>query len=111
MNIVSCSFGKDSTAMVLHMLESGIPIDKLVFFDTLWEFPEMYEHIEKVLVYTGLKLEIVYPERHFLYMMTAMPVRNNAYREKNIESWREIRTDRFEGIRYGYGWPTFGRRW
>ena len=46
-----CSFsgGKDSTAMLLRMIELGTyPIDEVIFCDTSVEFPEMYDHIKKV---------------------------------------------------------------
>ena len=48
MNIVSFSGGKDSTAMLLMMLEKGIDIGRVVCVDTTKEFPEMYRHIEAV---------------------------------------------------------------
>lgn len=48
MNVVQFSGGKDSTCMLLMMLEKGIPVDKIVFCDTGKEFPQMYEHISKV---------------------------------------------------------------
>jgi 3'-phosphoadenosine 5'-phosphosulfate sulfotransferase (PAPS reductase)/FAD synthetase len=47
-HIVSFSGGKDSTAMLLRMLELKMPIDKVVFADTTLEFPEMYEWINKI---------------------------------------------------------------
>ena len=47
MNIVSFSGGKDSTAMLLMMIEKGMKIDKVIFCDTGAEFPQMYEHIKK----------------------------------------------------------------
>lgn len=50
-HIVSFSGGKDSTAMLLMMLEKEMQIDDIVFMDTGVEFPEMYEHIEKVETY------------------------------------------------------------
>lgn len=46
--IVSFSGGKDSTAMLLRLLELGEQIDEVVFCDTYKEFPQMYEHIQKV---------------------------------------------------------------
>ena len=46
--IASFSGGKDSTAMVLHMLELGEQLDEVIFCDTYMEFPEMYEHVRKV---------------------------------------------------------------
>ena len=47
-NIVSLSGGKDSTAMLLMMIEKKEPIHHIVFFDTGWEFPEMISHIDKL---------------------------------------------------------------
>ena len=42
--IVSFSGSKDSTAMLLHLLELGEPVDEVLFCDTTVEFPEMYTH-------------------------------------------------------------------
>ncbi len=47
-NVVSFSGGKDSTAMLLKMIEEKIDIDCVLFCDTGLEFPQMYEHIDKV---------------------------------------------------------------
>jgi len=48
-NIVSFSGGKDSTAMLLMMIEKGIQINEVVYADVVGaEFEEMYKHIEKV---------------------------------------------------------------
>ncbi len=55
-NIVSLSGGKDSTAMLLMLLERGEPVADVVFFDTGWEFPAMYEHLEQLEAFTGLKI-------------------------------------------------------
>ena len=52
-HIVSFSGGKDSTAMLLMMMEKNLPIDEIIFCDTGKEFPQMYEHIEKVQKYIG----------------------------------------------------------
>lgn len=60
MNVVSFSGGKDSTAMLLMMLEKGITVDRIICVDTTKEFPYMYEHIEKVqAMIEPLKIEIV----------------------------------------------------
>jgi 3'-phosphoadenosine 5'-phosphosulfate sulfotransferase (PAPS reductase)/FAD synthetase len=42
------SGGQDSTAMTLRLLEFGYPVDYIVFSDTLLEFDEMYEYIDKL---------------------------------------------------------------
>jgi len=48
-HIVSFSGGKDSTAMLLMMIERGMQIDDIVYFDCGdWEFPQMHEHIRQV---------------------------------------------------------------
>ena len=45
-----CSFsgGKDSTAMLLRLLEEGMPVDIILFCDTGLEFPQLYRHVDKV---------------------------------------------------------------
>jgi len=40
--IVCFSGGKDSTAMLIRMIEKKIEFDEVVFSDTELEFPEMY---------------------------------------------------------------------
>lgn len=66
-HIVQFSGGKDSTAMLLMMLEKGMQIDEIIFCDTGKEFPEMYEHIKKVEQYIGRKITILKAEKSFDY--------------------------------------------
>lgn len=40
--VASCSFGKDSLAMVLRILEENLPLDEVVFFNTGMEFDSIY---------------------------------------------------------------------
>ncbi|MCI9039049.1 MAG: phosphoadenosine phosphosulfate reductase family protein [Clostridia bacterium] len=53
-HIVSYSGGKDSTTMLLKMIEKNMPIDEVVFCkimatkDSGAEYPEMYEYLDKV---------------------------------------------------------------
>ena len=56
-NVISFSGGKDSTAMVIEMLERNEKIHSIVFVDTGFEFPEMYSHIDKFEKYIGIKIE------------------------------------------------------
>lgn len=58
-NIVMFSGGKDSTALLLMMIEKNMPVDEIVFFDTGWEFPAMIEHIKKVEKYINRKITIL----------------------------------------------------
>lgn len=60
-NVVSLSGGKDSTAMLLQMLERGEDIADIVFFDGGWEFPQMHEHLEKLERFIGHKITRLRP--------------------------------------------------
>ena len=48
-HIVQLSGGKDSTAMLLMMLERGMPVDEILFCDTGVEFPAMALHLHLAL--------------------------------------------------------------
>jgi len=64
-NVISLSGGKDSTAMLLMMLEKKIKVDHIVFFDTGWEFPEMIKHINQLEKYLGKEIIRLKPKRSF----------------------------------------------
>lgn len=63
--VLNLSGGKDSIAKGLKFCEEGIPIHGAIFFDTGWEFPEIYETIEKFEKYTGVKIVRLKPKRGF----------------------------------------------
>ena len=67
--IVSLSGGKDSTAMLLMMMEKGEQIDDIVFFDWGMEFPQMYEHLEKLERYIGRLIIRLYPPKSYEFYM------------------------------------------
>ena len=46
--IISLSGGKDSSAMLLRMIELKYPIDEIIFCDTQLEYPEMYNWIKQI---------------------------------------------------------------
>ena len=46
--IASVSFGKDSLAMLLRLLEENYPLDYVVFYDTGMEFQAIYNNEAKV---------------------------------------------------------------
>ena len=69
-NIVSLSGGKDSTAMLLMMLEKKIKVDHIVFFDTGWEFPEMIKHINKLEKHIGREIMRLKSKRSFKELFT-----------------------------------------
>jgi 3'-phosphoadenosine 5'-phosphosulfate sulfotransferase (PAPS reductase)/FAD synthetase len=68
-HIVSFSGGKDSTAMLLMMMDRNMQIDEIIFCDTTMEFPEMYEHIDKVEKYIGRKITRIMPKHSFEYYL------------------------------------------
>lgn len=61
-HIVSLSGGKDSTAMLIKMIEMGMVIDDIVFINVMAtptmgaEFPEMYDYLDKLEDYIGRKI-------------------------------------------------------
>lgn len=63
--IVNFSGGKDSTAMLLRMIELEEKIDYIVFADTGFEFPSLYEYIKKIESHIGRKITILKPEKSF----------------------------------------------
>lgn len=93
-HIVQFSGGKDSTAMLLMMLERNMPIDEIIFCDTGKEFPQMYEHIAKVEGYIGRKVTVLKAEHSFDYYFA--------------EYTRT--TGKHAGVK-GHGWPSMQIRW
>lgn len=70
-SMVQFSGGKDSTAMLLLMIEKGMDIDEVVFFDTGWEFESVYRNIhehEQMLKRLGIKFTILKSEKSFDYL-------------------------------------------
>ncbi|WP_321404531.1 phosphoadenosine phosphosulfate reductase family protein [Maridesulfovibrio sp.] len=136
-NVVSFSGGKDSTALLLMMLEKGIPVHSAVFFDTGWEFPLMCEHIDRLEKYTGLKIQRVKPKTPFPVLMMEREIVSREVRVEKIgpapppqeldyddgddfrfdyECWEldpfEYKKTKIgEVYRIGYGWPSPLRRW
>lgn len=98
--VASFSGGKDSTAMVLHMIEIGGQIDEVIFCDTTMEFPAMLRHVEKVkgvIESAGIKFTTLRPKHDFEYYLTTH------------EPKRKPDSD-FYGMS-GYGWPGVFSRW
>lgn len=79
--IVSFSGGKDSTAMLLMMLEKNMPVHSVLWFDTERDFPETTEHIQKVIKDTEVRFQTV---RHwagfdFLQMRYGVPHKSGGW--------------------------------
>lgn len=94
MNVVSFSGGKDSTALLLMMLERGIPVDDIVCCDTGKEFPQMYEHWKKVEQYIGRKITILKADKGYDYWM-----------------FDHVKTKGSRKGEKGYGWANMLCRW
>ncbi len=69
--IASVSFGKDSLAMLLNLIDKGYKLDEVVFYDTGMEFQAIYDIRDEVKIiletinikYTELKPEIHFTEK------------------------------------------------
>lgn len=92
--IVNLSGGKDSTAMLLMMLERGEPISEVVYVDLGWDFPAMKDHIDKLQSDTGLP---------FVRLDIAEQIRYN-FAERLVNSTKVPPHN-------GYGWAWPGCRW
>lgn len=89
-HVVNFSGGKDSTAMLLHMVELDMPIDEIIFCDTTAEFPQMYEHVDKVEAYIGRPITRLRREHSWEYMLLHHVKKNGTV---------------------GYSFPDFRNRW
>jgi len=70
--IVSISFGKDSLAMLLRLLEENKPIDEVVFFDTGMEFACIYHimmQVSSILSAKGIPFTRLKADKSFMHMM------------------------------------------
>ena len=92
--IVSFSGGKDSTAMLLLLIEKEYPIDEIIMCDTGKEFDDMYKHIDKVKSMIDMPITILKSEKSFEYYM-----------------FDHIKTKGKNKGTKGYSWPDFRNRW
>lgn len=101
--VASCSFGKDSLAMVLRLLEENKPLDEVIFFDTGMEFDSIYRNRDRI-KYLLFEKHIRYTELHsknnFLFDMFVRPIK---YRNPENKDYP---------MHYGYEWcGARGIRW
>lgn len=87
--IASVSFGKDSLAMLLMLIEKKCKLDEVIFYDTGMEFKAIYDTrniVKELLGKKGIKYTELRPKEPFLYKMF----------EKEVHK-------RNGTIQYGYG--------
>ena len=88
--IASCSFGKDSLALILKLLELKYPLDEVIFYDSGVEFQAIYSNKNKLktilesknITFTELK-----PTYNFIYLMTEKPVNKRDFSVQNGYKW------------------------
>lgn len=87
--IASVSFGKDSLAMLLMLIDKKYKLDEVIFYDTGMEFQAIYDtrdKVKKILIEKGIKYTELKPKIPFLHKMLDIEVHK---RNGNIQ--------------YGYG--------
>lgn len=95
--IASCSFGKDSLALVLGLMERNMPLDEVIFFDTGMEFEAIYnlrDKVKEVLKSKNIKFTVLKDKNSFEY---------NAF-ERIVHKKNGT-------IHKGYDWCGGVRRW
>lgn len=103
---ISLSGGKDSSCLLILMIEKGLPIDSVLYADTSMEFPEMEAHIAKLDDFLfrerGIHITTLRHPRGFEWLMFDEP--------KQKPSCLENRA-RLGIPPYGNGWPGIKVRW
>lgn len=97
MYVASCSFGKDSLAMVLNLIERNYPLDEVAFFDTGMEFQAIYnlrDRMVPLIESHGVRFREFKIAEPFEYMMLDKPI-----------------TRRDGTVHYGHGWCGGTNRW
>lgn len=95
--IASVSFGKDSLAMLLKLLELNYRLDEVVYFDIGVEFDSIKNNAEKmskILEQNNIKFTILKPKDTFIHSMTKKCVNK-----------------RNGDMQQGYGWCGGTTRW
>lgn len=78
-HIASVSYGKDSLAMLLKLIEYKKPLDEVIFYDTGMEFQAIYDIRDKILPIlekNNIKYTELKPKYPFEYTMFDKPVKH-----------------------------------
>ena len=88
--IASVSFGKDSLAMLLRLIEENKPLDEVVFYDTGMEFKAIYnirDKVKQLLNDKGIKYTELKPKCDFCYKMFDKEVKGRNGKTHKGYSW------------------------
>lgn len=88
--IASVSFGKDSLAMLLRLIEENKPLDEVVFYDTGMEFEAIYkirDRVKLLLESKDIKFTELKPKCDFCYKMFDLVVNKGRKNEHKGYSW------------------------
>ena len=103
---VSLSGGKDSSCLLILMIEKGLPINCVLYADTGMEFPEMEAHIAKLDDFLfrerGLHITTLRHPCGFEWLMFHVPLQQKRAIERRIAKGQQAT---------GYGWPGMRVRW
>ena len=103
---VSLSGGKDSSCLLILMIEKGLPIDCVLYADTGMEFPEMEAHIAKLDDFLfqerGIHITTLRHPHGFEWLMFDVPQQQKRAIERRIANGQPLN---------GYGWPGIKSRW
>jgi len=87
-HVVSLSGGKNSTAMLLKLLEKNHKVDEIVYVDTKTEFPELYEHLDQLEEYLqenyGLGITRLEFDHDIPYYMTKYKRKKEEQKDKPL---------------------------
>lgn len=115
-HIASVSWGKDSLAMLIRLIDERKPLDEVVFFDTGLEFEAIYkirDEYRELLQACGIKYTELRPKDPMWWTMFCRPVNEKKSQKKpnpiNIAFKRAGMLP--DGIHYGYGWCGGSCRW
>ena len=93
--VANCSFGKDSLAMLLKLIEDNKSLDDVLFFDTGMEYQSIYNNRDKIkdlLKERNIKFTQICAKNSFYYDMLVRPIK---YKDQK---------DKIYPYHYGYGW-------
>lgn len=87
--IANCSMGKDSIAMVLLLIDNGLRLDEVSFYETGAEYDSMIRNRDKLaelLDKEGIKFNVYKPPHTIIEYMTTVKI-NTKHGERTGKGW------------------------